>query len=359
MEKEKLWILTDNYFAKGGNRGMVDGFIKFIGNAKFSIIVPANLKTKCIDNNVICVKNRFIAVYLLRILSLIKKVASIPKKEKIYIFSDTPLYAIIPILLSRKANIWFGTTFFHEFIHKDIIQVLKKDKIIGLVELFLLPIYYLLENLVMLGGKIKYFALSNYTKGKIIFNKKVKILHQPIEEFWFHQNNIDKRNKNILSVGRFNDSRKDLPTLLKTASELTGYNFIVVGKLPEDLQKERYKNINFMGELSTKEEIKEIANKSLIFFLPSKQEGLGIVYIEAMASGLPVVTMKNGGAEDIVKYNKSGYLCDIGDYENASQKIKLLLRNNKLYNTFSENPKIFAKRYQKQAWEQMEEFYRK
>ena len=58
-------------------------------------------------------------------------------------------------------------------------------------------------------------------------------------------------------------------------------------------------NITFSGFLA-KQEVREHMNRAAIFVLPSDVETFGVVLIEAMAMGLPVVSTKSGGPEDIV-----------------------------------------------------------
>jgi glycosyltransferase involved in cell wall biosynthesis len=47
-----------------------------------------------------------------------------------------------------------------------------------------------------------------------------------------------------------------------------------------------------------------------VFVMPSKKEGFGIVYLEAMACGLPVVAVKAGGSPDALDHGRLGWLAE-------------------------------------------------
>jgi glycosyltransferase involved in cell wall biosynthesis len=64
-----------------------------------------------------------------------------------------------------------------------------------------------------------------------------------------------------------------------------------------------------------------------IFVLPTYHEGFGIVYLEAMACGLPIITTDNGGQRDIIVDNKNGFLVPVGNVDALVEKIVYLLEN--------------------------------
>jgi glycogen(starch) synthase len=66
--------------------------------------------------------------------------------------------------------------------------------------------------------------------------------------------------------------------------------------------------LKFCGEL-TDEELKRVSEESDIFCVPSRFESFGLIYIEAMRYGLPVVACDTGGVPDIVKDGETGILC--------------------------------------------------
>jgi phosphatidyl-myo-inositol dimannoside synthase len=84
-------------------------------------------------------------------------------------------------------------------------------------------------------------------------------------------------------------------------------------------------------------------------------EGFGIVYLEAAASGLPVVASKSGGVKDSVKENETGLLVDAADSpEAAAQAIARLFTDKALHERMAiaavEHAKGFTWEKQRERW---------
>ena len=76
--------------------------------------------------------------------------------------------------------------------------------------------------------------------------------------------------------------------------------------------------VELTGKL-TRDEMLPKLSVSNIFVLPSNSETFGVVYIEAMALGLPVIATKCGGPEDMVSEGVNGWLYPVGDYMRLSE----------------------------------------
>ena len=79
-----------------------------------------------------------------------------------------------------------------------------------------------------------------------------------------------------------------------------------------------------------------------IFALISKNETLGMVYLEAMASGCIVIGSKNEGIDGIITSGKNGYLCNAGEYKELSNLIEQILLSSK-----EEKKKVLMNSYEK------------
>ena len=90
------------------------------------------------------------------------------------------------------------------------------------------------------------------------------------------------------------------------------------------------KQIIFLGALS-RDDVAKWMNKRDCFVLPSRYETFGVVYIEALASGRPVIGALNGGAEDIIN-NLNGYLVPIDDIDKLAAKMLELYKKIDSYN---------------------------
>ena len=62
-----------------------------------------------------------------------------------------------------------------------------------------------------------------------------------------------------------------------------------------------------------------------LFLLPSEAESFGLVALEAMAAGVPVVSSNVGGLSELNKEGVTGFLCEVGDVnEMAAKALKIL-----------------------------------
>ena len=64
-----------------------------------------------------------------------------------------------------------------------------------------------------------------------------------------------------------------------------------------------------------------------VFVLTSLHEGLGLVYLEAMASGVPIVSTDVDGAREVIRDGQTGCIVSKRDVEALAQKVVYLLRN--------------------------------
>lgn len=124
----------------------------------------------------------------------------------------------------------------------------------------------------------------------------------------------------ILNVGNLYDEVKGHKYLIEAMSEVIKHRkdvlCIIVGK--GKLYPELKKQIESLGlsdyvKLAGGKPYYEIPiwmNACDVFVLPSLSESFGVVQIEAMACGKPVVATRNGGSEEIIVSNDYGLLCD-------------------------------------------------
>jgi glycosyltransferase involved in cell wall biosynthesis len=113
--------------------------------------------------------------------------------------------------------------------------------------------------------------------------------------------------------------------------EYNDTNLVFVGKgdLDVDIRAEALK-LNTNGRvkfLGWRDDIREIMPIFDIFVLPSLNEGMGRVLVEAMAAGKPVVASRVGGIPDLVRHGETGYLVPPADEEALANGIKKLLNN--------------------------------
>ena len=87
--------------------------------------------------------------------------------------------------------------------------------------------------------------------------------------------------------------------------------------------------VKFAGYLSG-EEIGQILNSSDIFVLPSYNEGLPLVVLEAMSAGLPIISTSVGAIPEIIENGENGFLVKKKNHTAIADKIILLLKNKEI-----------------------------
>ena len=135
----------------------------------------------------------------------------------------------------------------------------------------------------------------------------------------------------LVSVGELS-SRKNHKVILKALEKVKGdFKYIICGqgakkeeliKLSKELNLQE--KVEFLGY---RQDVKEILKASDIFCFPSKQEGLPVALMEAMASGLPIICSDIRGNKDLIENTKGGYLLKSDDLDEYSIKIEKLIEN--------------------------------
>jgi teichuronic acid biosynthesis glycosyltransferase TuaC len=84
--------------------------------------------------------------------------------------------------------------------------------------------------------------------------------------------------------------------------------------------------VQFLGRRS-RSEVAEAMRNCTIFALPSRYEGLGCVYLEAMASGKAVIACRGQGIDEIIQHGSNGWLIPVDGLEELVQGLQILLAN--------------------------------
>lgn len=169
--------------------------------------------------------------------------------------------------------------------------------------------------------------------------------------------NIKNKNKNINQNKKFTiistgsiSVRKGSIYLLKAFLELNLQNseLIFVGEVDSELKKILKKfilpeNIRFYKHQSQKN-LNFFYNKADIFVLFSLEEGLSMVQLQAMASGLPVICTHNTGGEEIVDNGVNGFILPIRNINLLKKKILILYNDRFLLKQMKNNAFIKAQK---------------
>ncbi len=135
--------------------------------------------------------------------------------------------------------------------------------------------------------------------------------------------------KVLLYVGRLS-AEKDIESCRTVLDALPGLRLALVGDGPHRSKLEQCfagTPTYFAGYLNGPELAAAFASAD-VFFLPSRTETLGLVLLEAMAAGCPVVAVAEGGIVDVVEDGVTGHLYDPGDSSGAIAAIRRILTDS-------------------------------
>jgi glycosyltransferase involved in cell wall biosynthesis len=130
------------------------------------------------------------------------------------------------------------------------------------------------------------------------------------------------KEKIILAVGRYSDPRKNIDMLLrvfaKIHEKIPSIKLYIVGKKPcnEKLfsffDLPYFKNVIFTGQVGSSD-LTNLYRVASLLLITSYQEGLGIVGLESLLHGTPVIATNCGGTQDYVIDDQTGYLVQVND----------------------------------------------
>ncbi|MDC4241871.1 glycosyltransferase [Clostridium tertium] len=176
---------------------------------------------------------------------------------------------------------------------------------------------------------------------KFCGRKDIKVIHNliPIENFYISKNKNKNKNFTFLSLA-FLEGEKGMDTLIRSYAKYlkeTDSKLLIGGdgsqkdfliKLCEELEIKN--QVEFLGALSRKE-VSHYMSICDSFVLASRYETFGVVYIEALASGKPIIGTYNGGAEDIIN-SKNGLIVKVDDVDELGNAMKYIMENSNSYN---------------------------
>jgi len=183
-----------------------------------------------------------------------------------------------------------------------------------------------------------------------IDNTKISTIPLGVDNNWFQINRKQIKN-NILTVGGI-ENRKGFHYLIESCGLLKKdkikFNLNICGRirninyynsLKEKISMKNLKSfVNFKLDLSDEELIEEYI-KADIFVLPSLEESQGIVLVEAMAIGIPIVASKAGGIPYIVKNHRNGLIVEKGNHFLLYKALKKILTSSVMKDKMSKTNK--------------------
>jgi glycosyltransferase involved in cell wall biosynthesis len=143
----------------------------------------------------------------------------------------------------------------------------------------------------------------------------------------------------ILCVGRLSDPRKNVGLLLEAYSQLpkslrNEVRLVLAGLSgPADAFWGRVEALGLHDRVSYCDRpdnnvLVRLYQHASVFALPSDEEGFGMVLLEAMACGVPVVSTRSGGPDGIITDGEDGYLVPLDDASGLSSRLTQMLQDS-------------------------------
>jgi glycosyltransferase involved in cell wall biosynthesis len=203
-------------------------------------------------------------------------------------------------------------------------------------------------------------AISTHIYDKLIklgaSEKKTEIIHLGVDinKFIYHdpKNNFDGTTVKCLHVGRLVEKKSpsNLIKAFNVAQRKLTHNYRlhldIVGDGP--LRESVEQLINKFNISSTVTVHGAVAHKDVISYMKQAniyiqhcitatdgdEEGQGVTFVEASASGLPIISTIHNGIPDVVKHNETGFLVDEGDFKEMGEYLCLLSEKPDMWEKF-------------------------
>lgn len=164
------------------------------------------------------------------------------------------------------------------------------------------------------------------------------VMANDVERIITHISNFRKVKRIPDIIAIFNKIQKEIPAKL-----------MMVGEGPEKEKAEQLcrelgiqDKVIFFGNSN---EIDTILCQTDLFLLPSKTESFGLVALEAMACGVPVISSNAGGLPEVNKDGFSGYLSEVGDVNGMANNALKILKDQTDLDQFKKNALITAQQF--------------
>ena len=197
-----------------------------------------------------------------------------------------------------------------------------------------------------------FIAVSNFIYGKLLGQgfppDRIRVHYIGIDTDQFRPDPQVQREPIVLFVGRLTEKKgchllvRAMEIVQRTAPQM---KLVVVGDGPlrnrlEEQCRRTLSNYSFIG-VQNPSQVCNWMQRSTVFSVPSissadwDAEGFGMVFAEAQACGLPVVSFASGGVPDAVADGVTGLLAPEGNYQVLGEYLLKLTLDGELWNKFS------------------------
>ena len=279
----------------------------------------------------------------LKIFSRAKEISKIVKRDSIDICISHMEESNIPLIVSKL--LYRNRAKIVLYIHNNL--GIKHRKLYLLILTFL---YSISDKIV----GVSKFIINDFPLRKLLINKYT-VIYNPIDLKKISMDSLSKikdhsKDVDIVTVGRLHP-QKNQKFLLEVENEIEGkYKIDIIGEGPLRDNLDSYIREHRLSTkirlLGFQKNVFKYLKQAKIFVITSKYEGFGLAIVEAMACGLPVISIDCPyGPREIlsdsmikkseVEYGKYGILVQPGNKEAFIEALEEIINNKTKYNHYS------------------------
>jgi L-malate glycosyltransferase len=157
--------------------------------------------------------------------------------------------------------------------------------------------------------------------------------------------------KILIHISNFRSVKRvaDAVRVFAKVSRAVPARLLLVGDGPDRAKAQETADAEGVSErvlfLGKQNSVAELLACSDLLLLPSENESFGLVALEAMSCGVPVIATDIGGIPEVVQNGVSGYLAPVGDVDAMAEAATRLLRDDTAWKLFSAAARAGAERY--------------
>lgn len=194
-------------------------------------------------------------------------------------------------------------------------------------------------------------SLKEETVSVFKVDKDIQVIYNFIDPEVYHRVEVPELRaryaaegeKVLIHISNFRPVKRlrDVVDIFEAVNRDVPSRLLMVGDGPEGPAVHQYisskgltDRVHFVGK---QERVVELLSVSDLCLLPSEKESFGLVALEAMACGVPVIASMIGGLPEIVRDGVTGYLVPVGNVEAMAYKAVNILNNAALGKRLAEN----------------------
>ncbi|HOS02830.1 MAG TPA: N-acetyl-alpha-D-glucosaminyl L-malate synthase BshA [Candidatus Hydrogenedentes bacterium] len=179
--------------------------------------------------------------------------------------------------------------------------------------------------------------LADETRREFGLSRPIQTIYNFFNEERFQTDRLDRKKlaapdeKILMHISNFRPVKRvtDVVRVFKKVLERVPARLVMVGDGPERTaavgvarQLDVADKVKFLGSFQNVESILPLAD---LVIQPSEHESFGLVPLEAMVAGVPVIATASGGVCEVIEHGETGYLCEVGDIDSMAQYAAMLL----------------------------------